>query len=63
MLKNKKPKKDTKKHKPNLTGVCQCSHCKSGRKKTRGERIIIKIKRRSRNWWNNKPEIKGGYTD
>ncbi len=62
MKKEGKPKKDPKRHRANLTGVCPCSQCKSGRSGKKSS-IIIKIKRRSRNWWNNKPEIKGGYTD
>jgi len=48
--------------KPNPYGVCNCEQCRRGRMGKKSS-VIIRIKRRLRNWWNNKPEIRGGYTD
>jgi hypothetical protein len=51
-----------KPHRPNNLGVCMCSHCKYGRMGSR-DSMVMKVKRRLRNWWNNKPEKRGAYTD
>lgn len=51
-----------KKKRPNNLGICNCIQCRYGRQGKKDSQII-RIKKRLRNWWNNKPDIKGAYTD
>lgn len=53
---NYKPKR------PNTLGICNCVQCRYGR---RGKKSpdVMRVKSRQRNWWNNKPLIRGAYTD
>ena len=54
--------KGIKNKRPNNLGICNCVQCKAGRRGKK-DSSIIKIKNKSRLWWNNKPEQFGAYTD
>jgi len=51
-----------KPHRANNLGICMCQQCKRGRRGTK-DSSVIKLKRKIRRWFSNKPEEYGAYTD
>jgi hypothetical protein len=61
-MKKEKIPEYRKRKRPNNLGICNCIQCRYGRAGKK-DSYIMKLKRRLRNWWNNKPEKHGAYTD